>query len=175
MLIHLSKVKSAWLTYNTNPLVNSRLILCVHYVFVKEVVIVNFIAIGLFFQGYICVTKHENGYDVDWLVLSVVFLALFLASSLDKASTPSVVDAEVCESFEPKYGGSLLHHVFQTLKVPSSIYCLRACDDDIRCQSINRLVHGEIRELNNRTREAKREDFTDDHTKVYMNKFRKRG
>ena len=111
-------------------------------------------------------------HHVDWLVLGV---ALYLIPSLEQASSPSVVDAEACENFEPKYGGALLHHVFQTLKVPSSIYCLRACDDDIRCQSINHVIHGEICELNNRTREAKSEDFTDDYTKVYMNKFRKRG
>ncbi|XP_015762656.1 PREDICTED: uncharacterized protein LOC107341708 [Acropora digitifera] len=55
-----------------------------------------------------------------------------------------------------------------------SIYCLRACDDDIRCQSINHVVHGEICELNNRTKEARPEDFTTNDTKVYMKKFRKR-
>ena len=112
---------------------------------------------------------------VDWLLLSVVFLALYRASSLDQASSPSVVDADPCENFQAIYGGAALHHVFQTLKVPSSIYCLRACDDDIRCQSINHVVHGEICELNNRTKEANPEAFTNDDTKVYMNKFRKRG
>ena len=114
-------------------------------------------------------------HHIEWLVPNVVFLALYLASSLDQASSPSFVDADPCESFQAIYGEALLHHVFQTLKVPSSIYCLRACDDDIRCQSINHLVHGEFCELNNRTREAKPEHFTDDHTKVYLNKFRKRG
>ena len=112
---------------------------------------------------------------VDWLVLHVVFLALYLASSLDHSSSPSVVDAETCESFQPIYGGALLHHVFQTLKVPSSIYCLRACDNDIRCQSINYVVHGEICELNNRTKEARPEAFTANSSKAYMTKFRKRG
>ncbi|XP_067047482.1 uncharacterized protein [Acropora muricata] len=109
-----------------------------------------------------------------WRVLSVVFLALYLASSLDHTSGSSVVDTEACEGFKPIYGGALLHHVYQTLKVPGSIYCLRACDDDIRCQSINHVVHGEICELNNRTKEARPEAFTNDDTKVYMEKFRKR-
>ena len=112
---------------------------------------------------------------VGWLALSVVFLALYLAFSLDQASSPSVVDAETCEGFQAIYGRVLLHHVFQTLKVPSSLHCLRACDDDIRCQSINHVVHGEICELNSRTKEARPEAFTTDDTKVYMNKFRKRG
>ena len=109
-----------------------------------------------------------------WRVLSVVFLPLYLASSLDQTFSSSVVDTDACEGFKPIYGGALLRHVYQTLKVPGSIYCLRACDDDIRCQSINHVVHGEICELNNRTKEARPEAFTTDDTKVYMEKFRKR-
>ncbi|XP_015776540.1 PREDICTED: uncharacterized protein LOC107354562 [Acropora digitifera] len=35
-------------------------------------------------------------------------------------------------------------------------------------------MHGEICELNNRTKEAKPQDFTTDDTKLYMSKFRKR-
>ncbi|XP_067047421.1 uncharacterized protein [Acropora muricata] len=111
---------------------------------------------------------------VGWSALSVGFLALCLAVSINQALSNGVEDIGGCESFQPIYGGARLHHVYQTLKVPGSIYCLRACDDDIRCQSINHVVHGEICELNNRTKEARPEDFTDDHTKVYMKKFRKR-
>ena len=114
-------------------------------------------------------------HQIDRLVCNLVFSVLYLASLLDQASSPSVMDADACERFQPIYGGALQHHVYQTLKVPSSIYCLRACDDDIRCQSVNHVVRGEICELNNRTKEAKPQDFAEDHTKVYMKKFRKRG
>ena len=104
----------------------------------------------------------------------MVFLALYLASSLDQTFSSSVVDTEACEGFKPIYSGALLHHVYQTLKVPGSIYCLRACDDDIRCQSINHVVLGEMCELNSRTKEARPDAFTADDAKVYMKKFRKR-
>ena len=114
-------------------------------------------------------------HQVDCLVFGAVLLALYLVSSIDQTSSSSVADTDACEGFKPIYGGALLHHVYQTLKLPGSIYCLRACDDDIRCQSINHVVHGEICELNNRTKEARPEDFTTDVTKVYMKKFRKRG
>ena len=87
----------------------------------------------------------------SWLLLNVVFSALYLASSLNQALSPTVLDADRCESFQTIYGGALLHHVFQTLKVPSSNYCLRACDEDFRCQSINHVIHVEICKLNNRT------------------------
>ena len=111
---------------------------------------------------------------VGWSALSVSLLALYLAFSINQALSNGVEDIDGCESFQPIYGGGLPHHVYQTLKVPGSIYCLRACDDDIRCQSINHVVHGEICELNNRTKEARPEAFTTDDTKVYMKKFRKR-
>ena len=112
---------------------------------------------------------------VGWSALSPGFLALYLAFSINHALSNGVEDIDGCQNFPPIYGGALLHHVYQTLKVLGSIYRLRACDDDIRCQSINHVIHGEICELNNRTKEARPEDFTDDHTKVYMKKFRKRG
>ena len=105
--------------------------------------------------------------------LSVGFLGLYLAFSINQAFN-GVEEIDGCESFQPIYGGALLHHVSQTLKLPGSIYCLRACDDDIRCQSINHVVYGEICELNNRTKEARPKDFTTDDTKFYMRKFRKR-
>ncbi|XP_074606984.1 uncharacterized protein LOC141859978 [Acropora palmata] len=111
---------------------------------------------------------------VGWSALSGGFLALFLAFSINLALSNGVKDIDGCENFQPIYGGALLQHVYQTLKLPGSIYCLRACDDDIRCQSINHVVHGEICELNNRTKEARPKDFTTDDTKVYMKKFRKR-
>ena len=111
---------------------------------------------------------------VGWSALSGGFLALFLAFSINQAWSNGVEDIDECESFQPIYGGALQHHVYQTLKLPGSIYCLRACDDNIRCQSINHVVHGEICELNNRTKEARPKDFTTDDTKVYMKKFRKR-
>ena len=114
-------------------------------------------------------------HHVGWSALSVGFLALYLAFSINQASSDGVQDTDACKSSRSIYGAALLHHVYQTLKIPSSIYCLRACDDDIRCQSINHVMHGEICELNNRTKEAKPEDFTTDDTKIYMSKFRKRG
>ena len=114
-------------------------------------------------------TKRGNG--SCWLVSSQCgFLGLVLCLF----HQPSVEDIDGCESFQPNYDGALLHHHYQTFKLPGSIYCLRACDDDIRCQSINHVVHGETCELNNRKKEARPKDFTTDDTKVYMKKFRKR-
>ena len=73
--------------------------------------------------------------QVSWSALIAGFLALYFAFSLNQISSNGVEDTDECENFQPIYGGALLHHVNQTLKVASSIYCLSACDDDIRCQS----------------------------------------
>ena len=62
--------------------------------------------------------------QVSWSALSVGFLALYFASSLNQASRNGVEDTDECENLQPIYGGALLRHVYQTLKVPSSIYCL---------------------------------------------------
>ena len=97
---------------------------------------------------------------VGWSALSTGFLALYLAFSTNQALSNGVKDIDGCESFQPIYGGAPLHQVYQTLKLPGSIYYLRACDDDIRCQSINHVVQGDICELNNRTKEARPLKFT---------------
>ena len=54
---------------------------------------------------------------VGWSALSVGFLALCLAVSINQALSNGVGDIDGCESFQPIYGGALLHHVYQTLKV----------------------------------------------------------
>lgn len=86
-----------------------------------------------------------------------------------------IVHNEPCGSVQPIYGMALKGHVFQTLRVSSSLYCLKACNNDIRCQSINHLMGKDICELNNRTKEARPENFIPDSTKLYMKRFQNRG
>ena len=62
--------------------------------------------------------------QVSWSALRVGFLALYFASSLNQASSNGVEDTDECENLQTIYGGALLRHVYQTLKVPSSIYCM---------------------------------------------------
>ncbi|CAH3176031.1 unnamed protein product [Porites lobata] len=69
---------------------------------------------------------------------------------------------------------ALKGHVFQTLKVPSSLYCLEACTHEPRCQSFDHVMGKDISELNNRTKEARPEDFISDVTKLYFKKPKNR-
>lgn len=83
---------------------------------------------------------------------------------------------EACEgSVQPDYGMALQRHVFKTLRVPSSLHCLTACDNDIRCQSINHVMGKDFCELNNRTKEAAPKDLIPDSTKMYVKRVKKRG
>ena len=93
----------------------------------------------------------------------------------DQALNYGVVHTEPCGGLKPDYGMALRRHVFQTLKVPSSLHCLKACDNDVRCQSINRVMGKGICEPNNRTKEGSPEDLITDSTKLYVARQNKRG
>ena len=53
--------------------------------------------------------------------------------------------------------------------------CLDKCDDDVRCQSFNFVISQGICELNNRTKEARPEDFVPDSDRFYIKRLRERG
>ena len=53
--------------------------------------------------------------------------------------------------------------------------CLDNCDDDVRCQSFNFVISQGICELNNRTKEARPEDFVPDSDRFYIKRLRERG
>ena len=53
--------------------------------------------------------------------------------------------------------------------------CLDKCDDDVRCQSFNYVISQGICELNNRTKEARPEDFVPDSDRFYIKRLRERG
>ena len=84
-------------------------------------------------------------------------------------------DQDPCGDFQPFYKMALRGHVFKTLKVPNSFHCLKACKMEARCQSLNHLMGKETCELNDRTKEARPDDFITDITKLYLKKPKNRG
>ena len=104
-----------------------------------------------------------------------IFFGLCQLSVAHGQQIQDIVHDEPCGSIQPIYGMALRRHVFQTMRVPSSLHCLKACNNDIRCQSINHLMGKDMCELNNRTKEARPEDFIPDNTKLYIKRFKKRG
>ena len=93
----------------------------------------------------------------------------------NQAVNYGVVHTVPCGGLQPDYHMALRRHVFKTLKVPSSLHCLKACDNDVRCQSINQVMGKGICELNNRTKEARPDDLIIDNTKLYVPRQHKRG
>ena len=66
------------------------------------------------------------------------------------------------------YQMMLQGHTFKTLKTqPGTLECRQACLADIRCQSYNVVFKG-ICELNNRTKEARPDDFVKDLERYYV-------
>ena len=74
------------------------------------------------------------------------------------------------------YQMMLKGHTFKTFKTtPGTFECRQACLADVRCQSYNVVMFIEICELNNRTKEARPEDFVKNLERYYMAKGSKRG
>ena len=65
---------------------------------------------------------------------------------------------------EPSINGMMLEgHIFQSIwpsnPAAPALDCLRACNNDNRCQSFNYVISQSLCELSNRTKEAKPGDF----------------
>ena len=72
-------------------------------------------------------------------------------------------------------GMMLKGHTFIEKTTGIWLNCFDKCDDDVRCQSFNYVISQGICELNNRTKEARPEDFVPDSDRFYIKRFRERG
>jgi len=72
-----------------------------------------------------------------------------------------------CDGEYSVHGMMLKEHVYKTLKTSISLDCLLACNDDIKCQSFNYVISRDVCELNNRTKEARPDDYAPDPDRLY--------
>ena len=100
-------------------------------------------------------------------------LALFLLSN---TGIPKAAD-QCCQGEYSVSGMFLKGHVFKTVEThfPSDFECYMVCNQDIRCQSYNVIIDEHICELNNRTKEARPEDFLHDARRFYVKRTSSRG
>ncbi|CAH3166075.1 unnamed protein product [Pocillopora meandrina] len=84
--------------------------------------------------------------------------------------------AQHCSRQVSVYEMMLQRHIFKILIVETSntLECLTACNDEKRCQSFNFVVSKNICEMNNRTKEARPEDFVLDSDRYYYGRVRNR-
>jgi len=92
----------------------------------------------------------------------------------------SFVESAVEEcSGEAEYsisGMMLRRHIFKKITgAPLGSVCLQECYRDVRCQSFNYVISKETCELNNRTKEARPEDFVPNPDRYYFKRDKHRG
>ena len=74
------------------------------------------------------------------------------------------------------YQMMLRAHTFNTIKArPGTSDCRQACNADTRCQSYNMVMFRGICELNNRTKDARPDDFIKNKDRYYSTKAYYRG
>ena len=86
-----------------------------------------------------------------------------------------VATATNCGRESSVYGMMLCGHTFKTLHAEDLLECMQQCDGDVKCQSVNYVISNDICELNNRTREARPEDFVSNADRLYVKRWKKRG
>ena len=94
----------------------------------------------------------------------ILFVVIFHGTSLQ------------CGREQSTMGMMLQQHVFKKINgVSLGTECLKACNDDVRCQSFNYVISQGMCELNNRTKEARHEDFVPDSDRYYFKRNVNRG
>ena len=88
-----------------------------------------------------------------------------------------VTSQDSCDKGEASILGMMLRrHIFK--KITGAAFgdvCLRECFRDVRCQSFNYVFTQDICELNNRTKEARPEDFVPNSERYYFRRDLNRG
>lgn len=72
-------------------------------------------------------------------------------------------------------GMMLRRHIFKIIGASLGDVCLRECYLDARCQSFNFVISKHVCELNNRTKEARPEDFVPNSDRYYFRRDWNRG
>ena len=81
-----------------------------------------------------------------------------------------------CRLAEYSVGGMYLRgHTFKTCRVGLPEECFFKCHEEVTCQSYNFVVGQNICELNDRTNEARPEDFLPDWKRLYIKRVTNRG
>ena len=87
-----------------------------------------------------------------------------------------ITTGQQCKPAEESVQGKALKgHAFKTLVVRAPFECQVLCESELTCQSYNYYLPRKICELNNRTKEARPEDFVMDENRFYMKSWPNRG
>lgn len=102
-----------------------------------------------------------------------------LSVLLNLARMFHAVNPQQCHSragFEESiFGWMLQGHIYKTMAVELPHACLIACRTDDRCQSFNFVISLHMCEFNDRTKEAKPNDFIQNPDRFYIRRDANRG
>ena len=76
--------------------------------------------------------------------------------------------ADQCPAQQPIDGKALKGFTFKTAVSSSEFECLVDCHEEDICQSYNYVIKSSVCEMNNRTKEAKPEQFVSDPERFYV-------
>ena len=104
-----------------------------------------------------------------------IFLGVYVFHSLSLIPL-LMATSQQCEPAEQSESGKALKgHIFKTKLVQNPCDCLVFCYSELTCQSYNYVKTDKLCELNNRTKEARPEDFVQDETRFYVRRWKNRG
>ena len=104
------------------------------------------------------------------MCLAVFVLCLISRMCLCLAATLRCRPSEL-----PVNGHALNNHTFMTSVAQDPIECQVLCENVLTCQSYNYFIPGKICELNNRTKEARPDNFVPDEDRFYVKNWPNRG
>ncbi len=103
---------------------------------------------------------------MQWIVLY-----LFLFGSVINFLTAD----DRCRTEVSKLGMALKGFVFKKMPATDPYKCEVICEQEITCQSYNYVIGEALCELNNRTKEARPENFRSDPARFYIGRLNGRG
>ena len=130
----------------------------------------NMLCVSLYFSLNTNFTASAPGQWIPYSVsISVVFTLLVICQMCYQ------LDAHQCRSEYSIRGMMLKGHIFSAKKTANWWKCVNKCSHDVRCQSFNYVISQRVCELNNRTKEARPEDFVLDSDRFYIKRLDGRG
>ena len=106
-------------------------------------------------------------FKMQWTVPSLLLFAGFF---MDRISAGTQ-----CREERSINGMALQGFVFKKFSVRAFYECDISCERELTCQSYNYVVRENSCELNNRTKEARPEQFHSDAARVYLRRLSNRG
>ena len=135
----------------------------------------NFGSIGFCFQFFrsLCVLTVKIGQPITCTMALRIAVLFSLSQLLHRAVSSQQSPASGIE--KSIFGWKLRDHTYGTMMAELGSECVIACRRDQRCQSFNFVISVGKCEFNNRTKEARPEDFVQDQSRFYYRRAMKRG